>query len=305
MANPYINTQDPNESDLIADLIDESINIHSQQFYYVARTISSTSDIAIFNEDRNSIFKDAMPFSGYLETYQTFEGNGFLMQKFGGIVDYSATITISKREQEKSIGRFGKTTIPNRPNEGDLIYWPTTDQLFEILFVDDKHIMPTIGNMYTYKLNVNLFQYSNEHIDTEVPEIDVFESLKTYNQDPDHSLWGGVSEVEIIDRGSGYSEPPQIVIDSLTGAHAQFFVTLGDDGGIDGIEVVDSGEQYHSTDKAYVIGSCDQQAKVRPIFRTIIENVGDGYASNQEFIHRAHEMTFDPQNPFGIDDDGR
>lgn len=67
MANPYINTQDPNESDLIADLIDESINIHSQQFYYVARTISSTSDIAIFNEDRNSIFKDAMPFPAILK----------------------------------------------------------------------------------------------------------------------------------------------------------------------------------------------------------------------------------------------
>ena len=305
MANPYINNQLPQESDLIADLIDESINITSQQFYYIARTISTTSDLAIFNEDRNSVFKDAMPFSGYLETYQTFDGNGFLMQKFGGIVDYNATITISKREWEQSIGRFGKTTIPNRPNEGDLIYWPTTDQLFEITFCDDKPIMPTLGSLYTYKISISLFQYSNEHIDTGVPEIDVFESLKTYNQDPDRSLWGGISEVEVVKRGSGYSEPPQIVVDSLTGGHAQLFAVIGEDGGLDAVQVVESGEQYHSTDRAYVIGSCTEQAVVRPIIRTIVENVGDGYASNQEFIDRAHEMTFDPTNPFGIDADGR
>ena len=54
------------------------------------------------------------------------------MQKFGGIADLSATITISRREWEKNIGAHGTTIIPDSPCTGDLIYWPTTDQLFEI-----------------------------------------------------------------------------------------------------------------------------------------------------------------------------
>ncbi len=304
MANPYFDNHNEAEQNLIEDLINEAIDIHAETFYYVPRTLSSTAEIDIFNEDRNSIFKNAYPFSGYLENPNTgLEGNGYLMQKFGGIVDLSATITISRREWEKNIGSHGTTIIPNSPCTGDLIYWPTTDQLFEIKFVDDKAYFAQLGRFYTFKLTVELMQYSSQHIDTGMPEIDVFESLKTFDVDPDNSLWGGLVEVQIIDPGLGYQEPPEIVVDSLTGSNARAFVTLNpDDGSIAAIAIEDHGEGYHSTDQAYVIGKCEKKAIVQPIFRTIIENAGDAWGSNEAFIKEGLENSPDewnPQDPFG------
>ena len=145
-------------------------------------------------------------------------------------------------------------------------------------------------------------QYSSQHIDTGLPEIDVFESLKTFDVDPDNSLWGGLVEVQIIERGKGYTHPPEIVIDSLTGNGAVALVTLNDQGGIDAIAVENHGEGYHSSDVAYVIGNCTEKAQVLPIFRTIIENAGDGWGANEALIKEYQENSpdqWDPQNPFG------
>lgn len=304
MGNPYFDHHNPVEQDLIEDLIDESINIYSETFYYVPRTISSVADINIFNEDRNSLFKHAYPFSGYLENASSgFEGNGYLMQKFGGIADLSATITISRREWEKNIGAHGTTIIPDSPCTGDLIYWPTTDQLFEIKFVDEKSGQyAQLGRYYTFKLTIELMQYSSQHIDTGIPEIDMFESLKTFDVDPDTNLWGGLVEVQIENPGKGYTHPPEIIIDSLTGNGAVALVTLNEEGGIEAIAVEDHGQGYHSTDVAHVIGNCEQRAVVTPIFRTIIENAGDGWGANEAFIKEHQENSpdnWDPQNPFG------
>lgn len=145
-------------------------------------------------------------------------------------------------------------------------------------------------------------QYSSQHIDTGIPEIDMFESLKTFDVDPDTNLWGGLVEVQIENPGKGYTHPPEIIIDSLTGNGAVALVTLNEEGGIEAIAVEDHGQGYHSTDVAHVIGNCEQRAVVTPIFRTIIENAGDGWGANEAFIKEHQENSpdnWDPQNPFG------
>ena len=303
MANRYINTHETVEQDLVEDLINEAIDIHSEQFFYIPRKLISPDEI--LGEDRLSKFEHAYPFDAYLENANGFEGQGFFLQKFGGLVDYSATITISRRHWEYAVGRHGEAMLPNRPCEGDLVYYPLSDGLFEIKFVDDKNPFAQLGKFYTFKVTIELFQYSGERFETENSEIDVFESLKTFDQDPDKSLWGGVEKVFIEDGGSGYIEPPQIVIRSLTGSDADFYVQLDENGSIEFIEVLNPGEKYHSEDYIEVLGECDTQAVVHPVIRTQIENAGDKWGSNVAFVKHAFENEFDPQNPFGTDADGR
>ncbi len=39
-----------------------------------------------------------------------------------------------------------------------------------------------MGKLYIYKLQVELFQYSSEDISTGIPDIDLFEDLKSYGE---------------------------------------------------------------------------------------------------------------------------
>ena len=74
---------------------------------------------------------------------------------------------------------YGVTTIPNRPNDGDLLYYPLSKGLFEIKFVQHQDPFYQLGKLYVYKLQVELFQYAFERINTGVANTDVFEDLKT------------------------------------------------------------------------------------------------------------------------------
>jgi hypothetical protein len=108
-------------------------------------------------------------------------GQGAMIQKFGLLMDQSATLTVARKRWTDLIGIHGTTYLPNRPNEGDLIYYPLTKGLFEIKFVKHQEPFYQLGRLYTYKLDVELFQYSSEKIDTGVAEVDVFEDLKSFD----------------------------------------------------------------------------------------------------------------------------
>jgi hypothetical protein len=51
------------------------------------------------------------------------------------MIEQSATLVVARRRWNQLVGRYGATTIPSRPNEGDLIYFPLTGGLFELKFV--------------------------------------------------------------------------------------------------------------------------------------------------------------------------
>lgn len=146
---------------------------------YIPRTLVSKDEI--LGEDRLSTFKNAFPIEMYLETVTGFEGQQFFIQKFGMMVEQSATLVVARRRWEQLIGQHGVTIIPSRPNEGDLIYFPLTNGLFEIRFVDHQNPFYQLGKLYVYRLEVELMVYSSERIDTGEPEIDAFESLKSFD----------------------------------------------------------------------------------------------------------------------------
>ncbi|CAB4125390.1 neck protein [uncultured Caudovirales phage] len=177
--NIYFGQGSKNEQFLLEDLIIESISIWGQDFYYIPRTLIAKDEI--LGEDRLSEFKTAYPVEMYLETVDGFEGQGAFIQKFGLMMEQSATLTLARRRWEQLVGRFGEAQLPNRPCEGDLLYFPLSGGMFEIKFVQHQDPFYQLGKLYVYKLNIELFQYSSERITTGVPEIDVFETLKTFD----------------------------------------------------------------------------------------------------------------------------
>lgn len=177
MPNVYFSHGTRNEQYLLEDLIVESISIWGQEFYYIPRTLVAKDEI--LGEDRLSKFKSAYPIDMYLESVDGFEGQGAFIQKFGLMMEQSATLTVARRTWERVVGKHGATILPNRPCEGDLLYFPLTKGLFEIKFVDHQDPFYQLKKLYVYKLQVELFQYASEKMETGIPAIDIFETLKT------------------------------------------------------------------------------------------------------------------------------
>lgn len=177
MPNTYFQQGTNVEQVLIEDLIIESISIWGQTFYYIPRQLVAKDEI--LGEDRLSEFKLAYPIDMYLESVDGFEGQGAFINKFGLMMEQSATLTVARRTWEKSIGKFGGTIIPTRPNEGDLLFFPLTNGLFEIKFVEHQDPFYQLRKLYVYRLQVELFQYASETIQTGIGDIDVFETLKS------------------------------------------------------------------------------------------------------------------------------
>lgn len=167
-----------NENLVIESLITEAIRMYACDFLYMPRKLVALDKL--LGEDRLSQFKTAYPIPMYMENSDGgFEGQQAFASKFGLQMEQSAQLTVARREWNKLCGRFKDGQLPNRPAEGDLIYFPMTGGLFEITFVQHQTPFYQAGQLYVYQLNIELFRYASEMIDTGVPDVDIFESLKS------------------------------------------------------------------------------------------------------------------------------
>lgn len=177
MSLRLFNTTFGNENLLYESLITEAVNIHGVEFMYIPRTLVAKDEI--LGEDRLSKFKDAYPIIMYLENTEGFEGQGAFLSKFGIQMEQQATLTLPRRSWDDAVGRYGQTILPNRPAEGDLLFLPLSGGLFEIMFVQHQNPFYQLGQLYTYKLTIELFRYSSETMETGDAAIDAFNDLKT------------------------------------------------------------------------------------------------------------------------------
>ena len=67
----------------------------------------------------------------------------------------------------------------NRPQEGDLIFFPLVNKIFEIKYVEHEDIFYQTGRLQSYDLRCELFKYSSEQIRTGNTEIDSTETAGT------------------------------------------------------------------------------------------------------------------------------
>lgn len=295
--NVYFTQGTRNEQILLEDLIIESLQIYGQELYYIPRTLVAKDNI--LGEDRLSEFKTAFPIEMYFENVDSFDGQGAFIQKFGLFMEQSATLVVARRRWDQLVGRYGVTTIPIRPNEGDLLYFPLTKGLFEIKFVKHQDPFYQLGKLYVYKLQVELFQYSSEKLDTGISEIDVFESLKTFATDPTRNRTSGITAISVIDPGYGYSYAT-INISATNGYGTVAAANINDSGNIVSVDIINPGVNYSSLSEISISVTGDGQGALLAASQLSTDiDIPNSYGDNNKFAEEGSGVMFTEGNPFG------
>lgn len=163
----FENYQNSSEQTLIEDLIIESIRIYGIECWYMPRNLDTVD--SILNEDDTSYFDKAYLIEMYIRNIDNFEGEGDFLSKFGLQIRDSMTLTVAMRVFNAEVGEYSEQV---RPREGDTIYFPLNDKIFEVQHVEHEAVFYQLGSLQTYDLRVELFEYSGERFNTGVAEID-------------------------------------------------------------------------------------------------------------------------------------
>jgi hypothetical protein len=299
--NVYFSQGTKNEQFLIEDIIIESLKIYGNEVFYIPRSLVSKDNV--LGEDRLSQFKTAFPIEMYFENVDSFSGQGAFIQKFGLMIEQSATLVVARRRWTQLVGRYGATTIPSRPNEGDLIYFPLTGGLFELKFVQHQDPFYQLGKLYVYKLQVELFQYSSERIDTGISEVDAFESLKTFSTNTTRNTHGRVHSITLTNPGSGYTSVPTVTFISSSGNGAAATAVLGtgtNAGKVVAVNITNQGTAYQTAPVVNFVGGGGTGAQATTTIDIDINKSSDGFGENDAFKNAATAViNFDEHNPFG------
>ena len=207
--NVYFDTGTKPEQALYEDLMIEQLRIYGQDVYYIPRKMVGTD--SIWQEDISSSFESSYLIEMYMENIDGYEGEKELMSKFGLDIQDDATFVVARRRWEQFVSVDNNIIVSSRPNEGDLIYFPKGNKLFEITFVDHDDPFYQVQNLPTYKLKCKTFEYASEVIDTGIAEIDAIET--------DNSL-DMLSHQMTLEDGSG----SLILENAVEGAAASYII---------------------------------------------------------------------------------
>jgi len=177
--NHYFNHYGTNTPDqrLVESIVIESIKSYGIDVHYMPRTEVNTD--SIFGEDRISKFEDARMVEVYIKSIDGFEGDGTFVSNFGLEVRDQITFTIARRRFQEL--NFETGNRDKEPLEGDLIFFPLSDSLFEIKHVQDTNVFYQMGGLQTFDLVCELFEYADEAIDTGIEELDKIEREESYS----------------------------------------------------------------------------------------------------------------------------
>lgn len=295
MLNPFFLQGSKSEQGLIQDLINEQLKIYGIDVYYIPRKYITKK--TIIKEVIESEFDGAYPIEAYVDTYEGYEGAGTLLTKFGVQPYNDLTLIISKERYENYISPLIKDQsnieLSTRPKEGDLIYFPLGDRLFEIKFVEHEVPFYQLQKTYVYTLRCELFRYQDEVIDTGIDYIDDNVEQQGYIQTFDMIgagatatatatiVNGGVTFVQVTNRGDGYKTAPIVKFSPpISGETATGIATMI--GGIvdlcepdstllrvQGVEITNAGYGYTTPPTVAFYGGDGQGA-------TALASIGDG-----------------------------
>ena len=278
--NPFFLQGSPNEQFLVQDLINEQLKMYGVDVYYLPRKIFKTDDI--IREIQSSKFDDVFMLEAYINNYDGYAPDSDIMTKFGLRLKNEISLTVSRERYEEFIAPFlegissgireGRITeydfadLITRPKEGDLIYFPLGERLFEIKRVESEKPFYQLGSNYTYELSCELYEYENELIDTNIEQVD--NTVEDEGYITSLTLVGSaitatasasigtsaISEIFLNNDGSGYTSTPT--------------VTFSDPPNVAGGDVV-----------ATAVAITTSKANVQSILRLELTNGGSGYTS--------------------------
>lgn len=235
--NPFFLQGSPSEQRLVQDLINEQLRMYGQEIIYMPRKF--ITETKIIKEAIISKFDDSFRMEAYIANYDGFQGQGDILSKFGVRSTSGITFIISKEKYEDYISP-AILDDPNvkvsliRPQEGDLIYLPLDNSLFEVKYVESKTPFYQLNNLYIFELRCEIFEYEDEVIDTGIDEVDTnvkdFGYIQTLVMVPSNASPAllvsslsssqipnptgfSVSKIDLINDGYGYLSPPKIEIE--------------------------------------------------------------------------------------------
>ena len=296
--NVYFSGGTTSEQRLYEDLIIESLKIYGHDVYYLPREIVKEDDL--FTEDVLSKFDENYMIEMYISNYEGFEGDGSLLTKFGVRIADEATFIISKRRWEDLISSSNNLVSNFRPNEGDAIYLPLTDQIFQIKFVEHEKPFRQLDGIQTYNLVAELMEYSGERLETGVEEIDKITREIGYTQVL--KLTDGIKDFVITNGGSGYGSGTAVTIGGPgTGASATVTTT---NGAVTAVNVVEPGIGFTTAPAIGVTGSGAGAAVTALIASNGNFEFGEKVKSTANTAKAVAVKTFDQISAINLYDNG-
>ena len=194
----FQNTTSHAEQELINSITSEVIQMHGMDVFYIPRTL--VKEDLLLDEDVLSKFSTAYEIEMYLKTTEAFGGEGDLVSKFGLDVKDEVIFTVHK-------DRFELATDMAKPLEGDLVFLPMSKGLFEIKFVEHEQPFYQAGKNYSFDITCELYQYSQEQLETGITDIDDIEKEQGYTID-----------LVMTAGGSGVFTPDEIIYQGTSGS---------------------------------------------------------------------------------------
>ena len=198
--SPFFNSTYPgqtSEQSLIDDLVIEQIGIYGLDVMYMPRRHLNLDKL--LHESTKNAFEMALPMPMYLKSFSGYDNSMELLTKFGVRSSDEITLVMSRSQFTSHYGPYLKSyynelngndptdrlnpldgEIATRPKEGDLIYFPFDDGIFEIKYVMFDSPFFQLGRGYVFELQCEKFEYSGETFDTGYDDIDEQQARPDY-----------------------------------------------------------------------------------------------------------------------------
>ena len=312
--NPFFLQGASSEQRLVQDLINEQLKIYGVEITYIPRKFVRKQ--TIIEEVQSSKFDDNYSIEAYVNTYDGYSGAGDILTKFGMSLKDEVTLTISKERFEDFISPFlaaeddgtgdSAIVLSTRPREGDLIYFPLGQRLFEVKFVEHEQPFYQLGKNYVYELKCELFEYEDEVIDTSIDEIDTqietegfITTLNLIGVGRTASATGTINsgyirQIFLNNDGYNYTSAPIVAISTSptgnVGDNATAVAITTSRGGslsVGGIILTNAGVGYTTIPRITLSGgggigaaaTCSIETSSNGIVRFVISDEGIGYTS--------------------------
>ena len=246
------------EQNLVQDLVDEQIKLFGSDVFYIPRVHLKDQTLG---EVIQSEFNQSYMIEMFLVNVEGFGAGAEFVSKFGLRITDEITFVVSRRRWEQSANPALNLAVDGRPNEGDLIYFPMTEDLYEVKYVERENPFFQLGKQYFYQLTAEIYEQGADKFDTGIDEIDDverdFSNITTLNLslttrqtatgtlEVDSS--GAISQATVTLAGTGYNTPPNVTIGNAGNGSGGIITTSIMDGGVVTLTIVNGGSGYDST----------------------------------------------------------